>query len=245
MSGEFRRAFGYALDFYLKRVALVALFSIPFIIAILIANLVAAPTYLAAGALFLRTGSIPELSILDIVITVVAYALIMFIVSDTVVNLNILVRSRRTMTETTTEMILAMKTHAIRIFYILTIGLLVMLVVQLLLYDNQLGTWIYPVVTLVLWFFLSFSMPAVVIDNASTANAIEYSVRFALNRPLMVIKWMLILFVLLGVTMIFSYYTLSSPFWQNLVLLLNSIVFLPFLLILQTQLYMEKYPLAR
>ncbi len=245
MSNQFRRIFGYALDFYLNRVAMVALFSIPFVVAVLIANLVAAPTYIAAGALFLRTGSIPELSIIDMAFTIIAYAVIMFIVSDTVVNINILVRSGRTMNVTTTEMLHSMKTHAMRIFYILTLAVLIMFLLQLLLYDNPLRTWIYPIATLVLWFFISFSMPAVVIDNASTANALEYSIRFAIQKPMMVVKWMLTLFVLLFVTMLLSYFILSSPFWQYLVLLLNSLVFLPFLLILQTQIYMEKYPLAR
>lgn len=245
MGNQFRRIFGYALDFYLNRVAMVVLFSIPFIVAVLIANLVAAPTYLASGGLFIRTGSIPELSIIDIIFTIIAYAVSMFIISDTIVNINILVRSRRTMTDTTTEMLLAMKTHAMRIFYILTLALLVMFLLQLLLYDNPFRTWIYPILTLILWFFISFSMPAVVIDNASTANALEYSIRFAIHRPLMVVKWMLTFVLLMLFSMVISYFLLSSPFWQYLVLLLNSLVILPFLLILQTQLYMEKYPLAR
>ncbi len=245
MSGKFRRIFGYALDFYLRRVAMIALFSIPFLIAVLIANLVSVPTYLAAGALYLRTGSIPELSILDIILTVIAYVIIMFIVSATIVNINILVRSRRTMTETTTEMLGAMRTHAMRIFCILTLALLLTFILQLIIYDNPLRTWIYPIFTFVLWFFLSFSIPAVVIDNASTGGAIEYSIRFALNQPLLLIKWMLTLVILVSVTMIVSYIILSAPFWSYLVLLLNSIVFLPFMLILQTQIYMEKYPLAR
>ncbi len=245
MSGEYRRIVRYALDFYLNRVALVALFSIPFLIAVLIANLVAADTFLAAGGLFLSTAMIPDLSALDIVLTIIAYAVIMFIISDTIVNLNILVRSRRTLNETTTEMILAMKTHAMRILYILTLAVLVMFVMQLLTYDHPLRTWLYPISMLVFFFFISFSMPAVVIDNASTSNALEYSIRFALRKPLLVIKWMLTLVVLLGGAMVFSYYTLSSPFWEYLVLLLNSLVFLPFMLILQTQMYMEKYPLAR
>ncbi|NYZ76775.1 hypothetical protein H0O02_00475 [Candidatus Micrarchaeota archaeon] len=245
MSGEFGRTFGYALDFYLQKVAIVALFSIPFLVAVLIAWLVAAPTYLAAGALFIRTGSIPELSALDIALSVIGYAIIMFIISDTIVNITILVRSRRTLNETTSEMLAAMKHHATRIFYILTIAVLVEFLLQLLLYDNPLRTWIYPIAMLIFFFFVSFSMPAVVIDNASTAHAIEYSIRFAMRKPILVILWMLTLFILLGGTMVLSYYILSAPFWIYLVLLLNSIVFLPFMLILQTQLYMEKYPLAR
>ncbi len=245
MSGEFRRIFDYALDFYLKRVAIVALFSIPFLVAVLIAALVAAPTFIAAGGLFIRTGSIPELSLLDLIITVIGYAIAVFIFSDTIVNINILVRSRRTMTETTSEMVSAIGKYGTRIFYIITLILLLQAILQLVLYDNAFKSWIYPVVLGVLWFFLSFSFPAVVIDNARTADAIAYSFSFAMHKPLLVIKWMLVGFVLILFSYGLAFATLSPPFSTYLILLLNSIVFLPFLLILQTQIYMEKYPLAR
>ncbi len=245
MHGEFRRIFGYALDFYLRRVAIVALFSIPFLVAVLIAVLVSAPTYLAAGGLYIRTGSLPELSIADIIITIIGYAVAMFIISDTIVNINILVRSRRTMTETTSEMFSAIGRYGARIFYIITLMLLLQFVIQLALYDNVYKSWIYPIVTGVLWFFFSFSFPAVVIDNARTADAIAYSFSFATRRPTLVLKWMVVGVVLILLAYLVAFLTLSPPFSSYLVLLLNSIVFLPFLLILQTQIYMEKYPLAR
>ncbi len=245
MSSEFGRVFGYALDFYLQKVAIIALFSVPFLIAVLIAWFAAAPTYIAAGGLFLRTGSIPELSLFDILLTIIGYAIIMFMISDTIVNINILVRSKRTLNETTNEMLLAMRTHAIRIFYILTLALLFECIVQLILYDNPLKTWVYPIVMLVFFFFISFSIPAVVIDNADAPNAIVYSIRFALRKPMLVLLWMITLTIALLGSMLLSSLLLSSPFWGYLVLLLNSIILLPFMLILQTQLYMEKYPLAR
>jgi hypothetical protein len=245
MSGEFRRIFGYALEFYLRRVAIVALFSIPFLIAVLIATLVAAPTFLAAGGLFIRTGSIPELSIFDIILTILGYAIAVFIISNTIVNINILVRSRRTMTETTSEMVSAMGKHGTRIFYIITLVLLIQFILQLTLYDNVYKSWIYPAVLGVLWFFLSFSFPAVVIDNARTADAIACSFSFATRKPLLVLKWMLAGFILILFSYGLAFLTLSPPYSAYLILLLNSIVFLPFLLILQTQIYMEKYPLAR
>jgi len=245
MINEYKRVFGYSLDFYLKKVAMLAFFAIPFVIAVIIALLVSNQTYLASGAPFLRTESLSELSITDIIVAVAAYVIIMFIISSTIVNINIIVRSRRTLTDTTTEMINAMKSHAIRIFYISTLAVLIMFIIQLVTYDLPFRTWIYPILMLVFFFFISFSFPAVVIDNASTGSALEYSVRFALSKPLMVIAWMLTGVILLLVVMIIAYLLFPSPYWQYLVMLLNSIIILPFLLVLQTQMYMEKYPLAR
>jgi hypothetical protein len=65
MDEELSRVFKYANDFYLNRLGLIVIFSIPFILASLLLILVSAPTYLALGSVFLRTGSIPEFSLFD------------------------------------------------------------------------------------------------------------------------------------------------------------------------------------
>jgi len=257
---EIARVFQYSLDFYLKKVLLVALFSVPFFLAFLVPLLVPTPTYLAVGSLFVRSGSLPEFSIFDLIITGAGYIFAMFIISDTIVNINILVRSRRTLTETTQEMMSAISNHAMKIFYILTLVLLLHFIVLLLTYDMPLQSVIYPLFSFVVSYFLFFVPPAIVIDNSTVYEAIVRSVNLTLVRPLSFLKtWdvsaltmpvLIMLWVLFGaVLLVFSKlvgdFLFAGIFSQFLVLLLNTIVFLPFLIILQTQMYMEKYPLAR
>jgi hypothetical protein len=245
MDDELSRVFRYATDFYLKRLKLIVIFSIPFIIASVLLFLVAAPTYLALGSVFLRTGSIPELSVLDLVLTGIAYVLAVFIISDTIVNVNIVVRSRRTLTSIKTEVLAALEKYAIRIFYIYTLMLLLLFIVQLLLYENPAQSWLYPLFAFILSFLLFFVPPAVVIDNSDTPTAIRRSVQMAFKNPTQILIWTLVGLISLSGVELFAHTIFPSPFSGYFILLVNSLVVLPYLVVLQTQMYMEKYPLAR
>ena len=94
-------------------------------------------------------------------------------------------------------------------------------------------------------FLLFFVAPAVVIDGADTFGAIRKSINLALAKPMFVFAWALIGLFLLSITKIFADLVLPHAFSAFLVLLVNSLFVLPFLIVLQTMMYMEKYPLAR
>ncbi|MDD5172213.1 MAG: hypothetical protein PHF60_04225 [Candidatus ainarchaeum sp.] len=245
MEDEFSRTFRYALEFYFKRLGIIVVFSIPFILAFLIPALVPAPTYLALGGVFLRTGSIPELSILDIVFTALAYAIAVFLIADTIVNINLVVRAKRTLTSIGYEVAKAMGTYAMRIFYIYTMVLLLLFIAQLVTYDNPFQSWIYPIFTLLLTGLLFFVPPAVVIDNSDTPTAIRRSVSMAVQNPHFVLLWTVVALASLSIVKVLGDIIFANPFSGYFVLLVNSLVLLPFLTVLQTQMYMEKYPLAR
>lgn len=245
MEDDLTRTFRYAKEFYLKRLGLILVFSVPFVLAFLMPALVPAPTYLSLGGVFLRTGSLPELSVLDLVLTGAAYALSLFIISDTIVNLNIVIRSKRTLTSIKHEVAQALGTYAMRIFYIYTLALLLMFIAQLLTYENPLQNWIYPIFTLVVSALLFFVPPAVVIDNSDTPTAIRRSARMALQSPHFVLLWVFVALFSVSVVKVAGDLLFSSPFSGYFSLLVNSLLLLPFLTVLQTQMYMEKYPLAR
>ena len=245
MEDEFSRTFRYAWDFYRKRLGLIVIFSIPFILAFLIPVLVPAPTYLSVGAVFLRTGSIPELSALDLLVTALAYALSVFVISDTIVNINIIVRSKRTLTSIKHEVLQAMGSYAMRIFYISTMLLLLIFIAQLVTYENPFQSWLFPAATLVLSLLLFFVPPAVVIDNSDTPTAIRRSVAMVLRNPHFPLLWTFLSLLLISVLKLVADLLFSAPFSGYFVLLVNSLLILPFMTVLQTQMYMEKYPLAR
>jgi hypothetical protein len=245
MEDEFSRTFRYALEFYFKRLGIIVVFSIPFILAFLIPALVPAPTYLALGGVFLRTGSIPELSIIDMIFTALAYAIAVFLIADTIVNINLVVRAKRTLTSIGYEVVQAMGTYATRIFYIYTMLLLLMFIAQLVTYDNPFQSWLYPIFTFLLSCLLFFVPPAVVIDNSDTPSSIRRSVSMAIQNPHFVLLWTVVALVSLSIVKILGDLIFSNPFSGYFVLLVNSLILLPFLTILQTQMYMEKYPLAR
>lgn len=245
MTNDLIRAISYAKKFYFSRLKLILVFSIPFLLALLIPILVAAPTYLAVGGVFLRTGSIPELSWLDILLTAIAYIVTVFLISDTIVNVNLIIQSKRTLNQIRKNILSAMGTYAMRIFYVYTIMLLLLFAFQLITYENSLQSLLYPLFVFILSFLLFFVPPAVVIDHSDTPTAIKRSVEMALRKPLFVLSWGIIGLVLISVTELLAFAILPSPFSQYAVLVVNSFFILPFLVVLQTQMYMEKYPLAR
>ncbi len=245
MQKDMMRVFNYSVEFYLKRLNLLILFSLPFIVAFLIPVFVAAPNYLALGGVFLRTGSISDLSILDVIITAVAYAISLFLIADTIINVNLVVRSKRTLTQISSEVFSSIRTHAMRVFYIYTLMLLLFFIFQLLTYENPLQSWIYPLFTFIVSFLLFFVPSAVVIDNSDTPSSIRRSANAALKKPHFVFMWIVIALVSISAVKLFG--DLIFPGWPSefFVLLVNSLIILPFLIVLQTQMYMEKYPLAR
>lgn len=243
--GELSRVIRYSLLFYFRRLKLIFLFSIPFLLAFVLLLIVQAPTYQALGGLFNRTGSIPELSILDIILIGIAYIVSVFIIADTITNVNLIIKAKRTRNFTSSDVLSAMGKYASRIFYIYTIMLLLIFVVQLLLYENPFKEWIYPLFTFILSFLLFFVAPAVVIDNERTFSAVTKSIDMALKRPGFIVAWTLIGFVLLSFLKVFSDLILPASISPYAVLFVNSLFVLPFLIVLQTQMYMEKYPLAR
>ena len=245
MDYDFSRILKYSLQFYLKRINLIGLFSIPFIFAFLIPVLVPAPTYLALGGLFLRTGSIPDLSILDLLVTIVGYAISVFLIADSIVNINLIIRSKRTLTEVTSEIVNAMGTFGVRIFVIYTVILALLFFMQVLTYESPLQSVIYPLFSLLLSFCLFFVAPAVVIDNSGLIEAIGKSVDLAFRKPLYIIFWFVSVLVILSLFKVFFDLFLPSFVSGYLLLILNSLFILPFFTILQTQMYMEKYPLAK
>ncbi len=245
MEKDILRVLNYSTEFYLERIKLIVLFSLPFIVAFLIPVFVAAPNYLALGALFLRTGSIPDLSILDIIITAVAYAISLFLIADTIVNVNLVVRSKRTLNQIENEVFASIRTHATRIFYIYTLMLLLFFIFQLLTYENPLQSWLYPLFTFIVSFLLFFVPSAVVIDNSNTPTSIRRSAEAALRKPHFVFLWIIIALISVSVIKVVGDFIFPGAMSEYFVLLVNSLVVLPFLIVLQTQMYMEKYPLSR
>jgi len=242
---ELTRAVQYSLRFYFDRIGLIILFSLPFLLSFAMMAFVPAPTYQALGGLFSRTGSIPEITYLDIIIIAAAYIVSFFIIADVITNINLVIRSKRTLNMTPTEVLKAMGRYATRIFYIYTIMMLLLLVAQLIFYDVQYKSWFFSVFAFILSFFFFFVPPAVVIDEEDTPGAIRKSVGMALSKPGSILFWAFIGLFSLSFTKILADVILPHTISPYAVFLFNSLFLLPFLIILQTQLYMEKYPLAK
>ncbi|MEW5996568.1 MAG: hypothetical protein AB1657_03165 [Candidatus Micrarchaeota archaeon] len=237
------RSFNHSLEFFRERHKFVILFSIPFFFALLIPMLVSAPTYIALGGVFLRTGSIPELDAAQVAVTILAYLVSLYIISDSIVNVNLLIKSKKTLTKMGTEVAKAMGTYAVNIFLIYTLAALIMLVLQLLTFDFAYRGVVLPIVSMLLGLVLFFVPPAIVIDGMKMRHAVAASAVMAVRKLPHVLFWALFGAAALTVAE-FVFLFLPYPFGVYLTMLFNSVVVIPFLLIYQTFIYMKKYPLA-
>ena len=95
VQSETKRIFSYTWDFYRQKLVYIIAFSIPLFIAWVILLTVQAPTYSAMGAPYLRTGSLPDLTEMDIIFIGLGYFIAAVIFAETFVNINLLIKSKR------------------------------------------------------------------------------------------------------------------------------------------------------
>lgn len=240
---DFMRVISHALEFYSGRTSLIFLFSIPFFFAFLIPLLLPSPTYLALGGVFVRGGSIPSMSLFDWALTSLSYLVAIFIIADSMVNISLIIKAKRTLTNIPYEIANAMGKYATKVFLALIIFTLLLSAIFLLLYENPFQGILYPVLSFAVSMLFFFSVPAIVIDERDTMNSLRASFRVVASKPLFVVLWLAIAFALILLSGIVAY-LLPKFATQYAMMLFNSIVILPFLLVLSSQMYMEKYPLA-
>lgn len=239
------RVFQHAWTFYRKKLLLVVLFSIPFIAASLITMLVSAPSYLAVGSVFIRTGSMPEMNTLDVLITIISYLVSIFIISYVLTNLNLLVKEKRTQTRTKGEILRSVRKYTLRIFFLLVILKLITLALQLGTYGSEHQDWLYPLLLGIFSLAFFFVPAAIVIDERDSFRALKTSIKLVLKKPVLVFAWIILGTVLISILELLMFYLTGPVFGAHLTMLFNSLFILPFLIILQSHIYMERYPLAK
>lgn len=242
---EMQRVLTHAWKFYRERMKLLMVFAIPFIVAALIPVFVPSPTYLSLGGIFVRGGSIPTMTSFDWLLTGIAYLAAIFIIADTVVNITLIIKSKRTLTNVSSEVVNALGKYATKVFVVSIIASLVLYAIFLMLYDVPFQSILYPLISLLVTStFFIFSPQAIVIDDLDPLEALRASYNVATRKPLYVVLWLAVSFIATFVSALIGY-IFPSMLIQFVILVLNSIVVLPFLLVLAANIYMEKYPLAR
>ncbi len=246
-TSDIRRILGYTWELYTKKITYIVAFCIPMLFAWLILAAVQAPIYSAMGAPHLRTGSIPDLTPGDIFVIIAGYLGAMIIFAETIVNVNLLIKSKRMLTNPSSEILSGAGKYAFSISAFLVIMLLIVFIVQLITFEKPLQRWIYPLAIFVISYFVFFTLPAIVIDDEDLFSAVGRSIKMAAKKPGLIFTWLLISFALITIIgwVFLEAKILPQPLASYIYTGLHVIFISPFLLILQTHMYMEKYPLAK
>jgi len=235
----------HTVNAYSRNLKLMLFFSIPAFLAFLVPLLSPLPTYIAVGGTYLRTSSMPELTQFDMAVMAFAILLSLFLISFAIVAINIVIKSQRTFTQIRTQVIDGIEKYVMNIFWLFLTFELLYVIIGMLAYDWGVQNWLNPLTTLVGSVLLVYAPAALVIDEMRPFRAVEASVKTVMRAPGLFVLWIAVAVAMLSVSEVIALALLPHASAQMLVLVLNSFFLLPFLIVMQTQIYMTKYPLAR
>ncbi|MCS7109803.1 MAG: hypothetical protein NZ903_03335 [Candidatus Micrarchaeota archaeon] len=237
-----------SIETYTKNIGMILFFSIPFLLSLvlLLPPFSPAPVFSALGAYFLRSGSIPEMTPFDILIIVLSAGISLFFISLAAVAVTLVVKSSRTRTKVSAEAMRNLGSYTIMVFAIFAaIKIIEFLFLSYLL---SLNADEFPalIVNFIFSFGLFYIAPAVVLEEKKPVPALISSFNHIARMPINFIFWLLVAFVLIYVFSSFSFMMFSDPMMrQGFIILMNSAIVLPFLVVLQAHLYLSKYTIVR
>ena len=234
----------HALKTYTKNTGLLLVFSVSFLLGLLMPVLASAPTFSASGAVFLRFMSIPQMTLVDVIIISTAFILSNYFVAFGLVAVNLIVKRERVMINLTTEILNNISRNTLVIFLIFTFLFLVNYAAQIFLMELQAPYWLAGIVFFLIYIPTFYVGPAIVIDEMKPFHALMASIDHIKRYPWDVVRWVIVGLFLLLTTSLISYLILPAYF-QWVTLLVNSFFIIPFLLVYQGHIYIEKYGILK
>ncbi len=231
----------HAWEVYTRNFWLIVLMAVPGLFGLAIPLLVGTPSFVALGGAYLRTNSIPDLTPLSSGLMVLSLIVSLFLMSFAIVNINLVIKSQRTLTQIGNEVAKSATTTTLSVFWIFLMASISLLIIQLLTYEYGLQSVLAPLLSLAIGLAILFVPTAMVIDDVRPYRALQRSINTVLSKSPLVLLWLLVAFVsLVAVDAVFLF-VLPHPFASWLVLIVNSVLIHPYLIVLLGQIYISKY----
>ena len=231
----------HSFEAYLKNIKLISFFAIPSLLAFFIPTLVNTPVFAALGGTFLRTGSIPDLQAADFGVIILALLSSLYLMSFAIANINIVIKSQRTGTSIKKEVLKGITGYTLNVFSLFLLGTIALLIIQLVTFEMGAQKWLAPLLSLIVWMPLFYAPAGLVIDELRPFRAAQKSVSMVISKLPYFLLWLVIAFALLALFDGLALAFLPHKIGSLVVLLLNSLLLMPFLIVLQTQIHMSKY----
>lgn len=236
----------YSVDAYARNIKLLLLFSLPLVIAFLIPVFAALPTYNDAGAIFIRTASIfSNLDAVNASVIAIAVFFSLLFLSFSIVAINLVVKHSRVHTKIGANVLKGVEKYTGKIFVLLMLFTAVVMLVAIASYALGLGAVPEYIAVLALTPFLFYAPSSIVIDDHSIARSVRASLRFFAKRFDYFLLWLAIAIVLIT-AFDFAFIAVSGTIISRYAMLVfNSLFILPFLVVLQSELYLKRFPLMK
>lgn len=226
---------------YTENFGLIVLLALPGLFALIIPLLVGTPSFIALGGTYLRTGSIPDLTPMSAAAMLVSLIISLFLMSFALVNINLVIKSQRTMTQIGKAVMSSLTTTTLSVFWVFLVTTLLLLIVQLLTFEYGAQAALAPLLNFAAGIVLLFVPTAMVMDELRPWRALERSIQTVLRKAPLVLLWMLIALMSLTVIDGLALGLIPHPFASWLVLVFNSLAVVPYLVVLLGQIYISKY----
>ncbi len=236
-----------SLDSYTSNAKLVLLFSIPFIIAFLIPMLAPLPTYISGGAIFLRTASLfaNNLSAFGIAVIIVSLFFSLLFISFAIVAIALVIKSQKTHTRISERIMSSVERYIGKVFVLLLFYLLAVLFANVIGYMVNAQQWLTPLVGFLLFLLIFYAPGSIVIGEKRIANAVRESISLLFRQPGYVALWLIAIVVAVSLLDYAIVHVTGTVAGAYIMLLANSLLVLPYFVIMQIESYMRKFALLK
>lgn len=237
-----------SLETYFQNLKLVLLFSIPFIIAVAIPLFAPLPTYITAGGIFLRSASI-FINTSPVSISVIIFSMFfsLLFLSFAFVAISLIVKSRRTHTKIAGSVLKDIEKYISRVFVVLLVYALVVIATNILAsyYLPSLGGVLTSLVGFIAFLIIFYAPSAIVVDNKRILTSIKDSTKLMYREPLCFLGWLLLSTISISILDVVAIGITGTLLSRYVVLIITSLLILPYFVILQAEAYMKRFPLLR
>ena len=241
----------YAADIYVSRISLILLFSISFVIAFLIPSFATFPTYNDLGGIFVRTASVfANLTPFNTAIIVMALVFSLLFLSFAIVAINVIVKHSRTHTKIRAEVMRGLEMYTGRVFLLLLFCTAVIAFVNIATYSTGYSGIFTAVISLVLSPLILFGSASIVIDENKIFRAIKSSAIFFTKR----IDYSLLAIAVTIALLTFFDFIFDAAGGTSAtgvvvatyaMLIFSSLFILPFIIVLESEMYVKRFPLLK
>jgi hypothetical protein len=243
----------HAVEGYRRNAKLISVFSIPLLVTLPLTLFL--PNFVALGGTFLRFGSIGrDIPLLDAAFIVVAFLVALLLFSFALVSINLVVRSQRTMLKISYRDAERMEHFTVRLFTIFLAVFVATLALNYFLYEVRFfGIPLHTTLGALFGFAAAvavlFAPQALVLDDLKTLQAIGMSVWVMERKFDCFLAFLLFAGALLllntGIFIVIGAALAQPAAAKYAAIVVNSVVIVPFLEVLKTQMYLSKYSLLK
>ena len=236
-----------AFETYSGHLELIAFSAISLVLAFLIPAISPFPTFLDLGSEFVRTASVfSNLTAVDLVIIIVSTMFSILFLSFAIVMVNITIKYRKTRVKIGSEVIRALEKYTGNVFIILFLFTFILMAVDIVSYSfvGSTAGLITAIAGLLLTPFFFYAPSSIVIDEKKVRHSLGASFSFISKRFGYLLLWLIVAIAFLTASDLL-FMPLGPQLSGYVLLFVDSILILPFLLILQGEMYINRYDMLR